>query len=324
MIDGTIEITPTTTGQTLQGFPNELTEGQIADWMGFSAQRITISAKANITHRNGNVIKDHPITYQCIATNAVTGSYSKQTVSALAEPVPAGLATFLYDAVSVLQYEGELTLQEEDVSASLSVGNLFNLTGGNLTEWATMSAMVQSITENLDTGETTVEFGPPKHLSAGELVDLLRINRARNTFYWPTLQTSGVAGGQADVGLGNHLPEKNSASTPGWFRTHVISGQIEGGPANIFAQALNFGVDDSPATIAFTQWLVSGNYQPLTTTPPNPSPQTPPGSITISTDHIAGNDIANGTFVKLQKVQVCQNGVSGTMYFLCSQFIPDP
>src|SRR5262249_41429440 len=132
------------------------------------------------------------------------------------------------------QYDGELTLQEPEVSGSLSVGNLFNLTGGNLSEWATMKGMVQSITEDIDAGTTLVEFGPPKHLGAGELVDLLRVNRSRNIVYWPTLQTSGVGAGAESVALGDNTPEKNSSSTPGFTQSHVVSGAVDGsGPISV-------------------------------------------------------------------------------------------
>jgi hypothetical protein len=224
----------------------------------------------------------------------------------------------------VLQYDGELTLQEQEVSGSLSVGDLFNLTGGNLSEWTTMKGMIQSITEFLDDGTTLVEFGPPKHLSAGELVDLLRVNRSRSIFYWPTLQTSGVGAGAESVALGDNTPEKNSSSTPGFTQSHVVSGAVDGsGPLSVtqVTSPYPLGLLGFGASAAFTHWTPSGPFAPRGGG--NPLPPSTPGSITISTSDIAGGDINNGVAVKLQKLPLCLNGTSGTMYFLCSQFIPD-
>jgi len=318
LIPGSLTVKPTNPTETLLNLPNELRTGQIAPWMNFKTQRVTITIKANITHRNGSVVREHPITYQCLSTNATSGAYSNTNVTQIAEPVPVGLAQALYNAVSVLQFDGELTLQEQDVSGSLSVGDLFNLTGGNLAEWSTMNGMVQSITESLDDGTTLVEFGPPKHLGAGELVDLLRVNRSRTVFYWPTLQTSGAGAGAESIALGDNTPEKNSSSTPGFTQSHVVSQNVDGSGPNVVSQVpppYSLGLLGS-GFAAFTHWTPSGPFSG------NPLPPATPGSITISTADIAG-DTGNGVVVKLNKIPLCLNGVSGTMYFLCSQFFPD-
>jgi hypothetical protein len=315
LVPGSLTIKPTNPNETLLNLPNELRTGQIAPWMGFQTQRVTITVKATITHRNGNVVMEHPITYQCMATNATTGPYTNETVSQIPEPTPAGLARALYNAVSVLQYDGELTLQEPEVSGSLSVGNLFNLTGGNLAEWSTMNGMVQSVTEDLDNGTTQIEFGPPKHLSAGDLVDLLRVNRSRSIFYWPTLQTSGQGAGAESVALGDTTPEKNSASTPGFIQSHVVSGTVDGSGPLAVSQVAQ-GVSS-----AFSHWTPAG---PFTPDPSSGQPPQTPGSITISTAAIAPGDVSAGVVVQLQKLPICLNGQGGSMYFLCSQFIPNP
>ncbi len=311
LIPGSLTIKPTNPNETLLNLPNELRTGQIAPWMGLQTQRVTITVKANIVHRNGNVVMDHPVTFQCMSTNATTGPFTNETVSQIPEPTPVGLAQALYNAVSVLQYDGELTLQEPEVSGSLSIGDLFNLAGGNLAEWTTMNGMVQSITENLDDGTTQIEFGPPKHLSAGDLVDLLRVNRSRTIFYWPTLQTSGQGAGAESVALGDNTPEKNSASTPGFTQTHVVSDVVDGSGPNVLSSAGNF----SGILGAFTNWSPSG--------PASPDAALVPGSVNINTTAIAPGDVSAGAVVQLRKLSLCLNGQEGSMYFLCSQFIPD-
>lgn len=175
------------------GLQNELRTGNLTDWMGFQTQRITLSIMATVSYRNGEV-KQVKLTYQCLSTNATSGTYTHDvsTVTAYAESAPTGLAQFLYEAVSVLQFEGSVTLLEPEVSGSLLIGQLFNLTGSANAEWSTMNAMVQSVTENIDEGETVVEFGPAQHLSAGELVDLLRCNRSRNVVNSYSMRINGT------------------------------------------------------------------------------------------------------------------------------------
>ena len=73
LIPGSLTVKPTNPNEALLNLPNELRTGQIAPWMGFQTQRITLTVKANITHRNGNVVREHPLTYQCMSTNASSG-----------------------------------------------------------------------------------------------------------------------------------------------------------------------------------------------------------------------------------------------------------
>lgn len=160
------------------GLTNELTTGELTSWMTFKSQRISLSVQATVVTRKGE-IKKFPINYQCLSTNATTGTYNSQTISLYAETPPTGLAQFIYEAISVLQFQGKITLQEEDVSGTVMLGQLFNLTGGALAEWTTMNAMIESVTEDIDNGATVIEFGPSRSLNAGELVNLLRVNRAR-------------------------------------------------------------------------------------------------------------------------------------------------
>jgi hypothetical protein len=307
LVEGSVERKPTNPAEADQHHPRELVSGQIADWMNFASQRVTFSCKANLTFRNGHTVRNHPLTYQCLSTSATGGSFQNQQVSAYAEPIPMGLARKIYDAISVLQYEGELTLQEEEVTGGLAVGQLFNLTGGQLTEWSAMRALVQQVTENVDAGATTVEFGPPRNLSAGELVDLLRINRNRLIHYSPDLPISGSATAATEIGLGNDLPEKNSPSTGGFTQKSVVSGDVAGAGSQRVTGIASDGK-------AFTYWTPQGPFD---------EGMAAAGSVRIWVSDIAPADVAAGVRVRLQKVSVCKDGVAGKMYFLCSDFIAD-
>ena len=278
-----------------KGCGSELTTGQLAPWMAFKSQRITISAKATITYRNGKPAESVPLTFQCLSTNAYSGTYSNETFSAFPEPVPVGLAQAIYEAVSVLHFEGEITLQEQEISGSLAIGSLFNLTGGALAEWASMNAMILEVEENIDAGATVVRFGPPRQLGAGDLVELLRVNRFRLITSPYTLPVTGAADSGGETTLGSNTPEKNSSGAAGWDQIQIISNTIDAvGPIITH--------DASDPSTCSSVWTT------------NPGTN----AVTIDLADAAGNSL------RIQPLQVCQNGLSGTVYFLCSGFIPDP
>jgi hypothetical protein len=285
-----------------KGYTNELTSGQLADWMPFGHQRLVHMVKATIVHRNGTAPQEIPLTFQCVSTNATSGTYYNTTVTALPEPVPVGLAQYIYEAISVLQFEGRLTLQEPEVSGSLLIGQLFNLVNSANSEWTTMAAMVQEISENLDAGATMVQFGPPRNLSAGELVDLLRVNRARVINSNFSMRSSGTPGNNSgEVDLGQQTPEKNSVSGTAPANPQVVSNTVDGSGAVIS--------HNSTGSDCASTWIGQ----------PGPNVPTPtPGSIVIQLS------AANGQKLTIQPLPVCLNGVAGTMYFLCSAFIPNP
>jgi hypothetical protein len=303
IIADTVTRTPTNDGEQDNGWVNELSAGALAPWMtNFHSQRITFSCRADIQYRNGSVIQGHTLVYQCLTTNANSGTYRNGTVQAYDEPIPLGIEKAIYDAVSVLQYEGELVLQEEEVSGMVQVGDLLNFTGGELSEWETMQAQVQQVREDLDTGTTTIHFGPPAILSAGELVDLLRVNRNRLIKYAPSMQVSGSAGGSSEVSMGSNTPEKNSSTAAGRPNPQVIGPNIDGtGPVVTHSS----DPVEGPKTVYI--------YQQVGSTPPPIA-----GSIIIKLLDAAGNHL------KIQPITACQNGVSGKLWGLFSDFIPDP
>lgn len=290
---------PNGTPITDKGYQNELTTGQIAPWMNFAAQRLTFTVRASVIYRNGE-IKPTTLTYQCVSTNATSGTYASQQISTLAEPVPIGLAQAIYNAISILQFEGSLVLQEADCSGSLLIGQLFNITGSANSEWNTMAAQVQEVEEDLDTGQTTIHFGPNKHLSAGELVDLLRVNRDRQSLSGYQMRASGQPSAQGgDVTLGQNTPEKNSAPATSPPNPAVIASTPDGtGP---IIQHQSTGID------AVSTWSA----------PKQPSGTSAMGSVRISLIDAEDRDLF------IQPLSICLNGVSGTIYFLCSEFEPD-
>ena len=56
---------------------------------------------------------------------------------------------------------------------------MLNLTGGR-TGWATMRALVQGVSADIDTGATDITYGPPAQLGPQDMVAILRMNRFKN------------------------------------------------------------------------------------------------------------------------------------------------
>ncbi len=141
------------------------------------------------------------------ATTASTGNYVSQFIEQIPEPLPSNLAGQVYDSVKDLTYSGSIRLEEDEVSETIGIGMVFNVTNGAI-EWSTMNALVVSITEDVDAGVTEAQFGPPQHLGVADLVELMRVARNRKltpALFWRTgtsvsqdqaLQLGDFTGGQ--------------------------------------------------------------------------------------------------------------------------------
>jgi hypothetical protein len=138
-------------------------------------------------------------------------------------------------------------------------------------------------------------------------VDLLRVNRNRHIFVLFSMQQQGTPGnGGGTVTLGQNTPEKNSSSSTAPPEIHVTSSTIDGTDPVVAHQAAPDGSD------ALSYW--GGQFaadQPLTA---------PPGQANAVVIRLSD---ADGNPVWIQPLKICMNGVPGTIYFLCSKFIPD-
>lgn len=97
-------------------------------------------------------------------------------VGSQAEPVPAGLATNLYNSLSTLEWEGQVGLSEIECTGVARPGNTLNLLNGKAA-WASMMATVQSVTHSIIGGQTTITVGPPAQLGVQDFLDLARFRR---------------------------------------------------------------------------------------------------------------------------------------------------
>lgn len=221
----------------------ELVEGAIADWMSEDASQETWTARASYTFTGPTggvvVVKDQVIAVRLVATSATTKTYKKLDSFSPAEPVPTGLAQKLYTALNTLHYEGAIALRYDEVNAPVRVGNVLNVTGA-AAAWAMMAAMVGQVMEDLDSGRVEVTVGPPPHLSAGDLVELLRANRHRSFSGDWQLRSSGqqVTGGEQELPH-KAVRENSTGGGPGGFAAIVMvvgSQTVTIDPANISPQ----------------------------------------------------------------------------------------
>lgn len=192
---------------------NELTDGMYHDWMPFNGQKVRATAYIQVTEKSG-ATHIHPYTVEFTAVGVnlagVLTKYwtSTQNIQAYAEPQPQNLARVMWQAWQALAAEGTITSVEKELSNTISIANCLNFTSLTRPEWANLNCIVQSISGSAKNGVTNVQFGAPLHLTAGQLIDLLRVCR----FRFPSVDLNFIFGGQLTGGGGTvHHPRKSHA-----------------------------------------------------------------------------------------------------------------
>jgi hypothetical protein len=147
------------------------------------------------------------------ATNAATNTYSELTSWAASEPIPPGMAQALYESLSQPHYAGTMTVIEEECSDLLPMGCIFNTVDGN-PDWQTMNALVISVREGIDLGETSVEFGPPLFLDAEEMEELFRAQWGRQPTYKLDQRMSGKLTAGSNVIGNKHSHDSHHTPPP--------------------------------------------------------------------------------------------------------------
>lgn len=181
-------------GDTLD---RELISGTIQPWMTEDhAEQHTLTVLADYT-LGGVEYVNQTLSVTLTLTDA-SGLRSHQT-GTYSQPVPAnGLAAEIYAAHSVLHYEGSITYVQATPDFAISPGNKLNITDGR-SGWSSMNAVVQSIQIVVDTGTTTIQFGPPQHLGVADLVQATLPNRKRAMVRSAKALTSASASSSASV-----------------------------------------------------------------------------------------------------------------------------
>lgn len=162
--------------------PRELVRGTVEDWMRKKVGKIRISARvrpaagASAASKAALAKGLPPVTVT--ATNAVTKIYKGVTSWVAPEAAPSGIAQAVYESLEAYQFEGDVTLVMEDVSATRWHGAALNLTGGS-GEWTTMRALIHQASVDIENGTVSLSFGPAPYLAAEDFLELQRLLRGR-------------------------------------------------------------------------------------------------------------------------------------------------
>ena len=203
--------TDVTSSTSRDQYPNEIKDGAVATWMARTHRRERITCLvdytlyANPPGGNVDVQTNKPLSIILETTNAGNGDGTEKVYSSfegsLGEAQPTGLAEYYYNALNTVYWRGQVTLTAGEVATTQLMGSLINLTGGT-GKYAAINALVSRVTEDLEHGRTTIEVGPPAHLSPSELLDLLRVWRDRVPGDWYGRKTGLIKG------RSNNLPTK--------------------------------------------------------------------------------------------------------------------
>lgn len=195
------------------GLPNELIHGSVAGWMDVKVEEDRIAAKISYESDTESV-HEKEVALIIYSTDAKSDTYRRELSWRESEPVPEGLAKAIYEAAQPLHYEGSLLIQNEECEAADWMGCMLNIEGGQ-EDWAKMDAIVQSLVDDVTTGQTRVRFGPPRHLGPYDLVQLLRANRNRT----PASSSGTRRTGRSNKGLviqqGRHSRFSSGDLAPG-------------------------------------------------------------------------------------------------------------
>jgi hypothetical protein len=222
-----------------------LVEGQLVDWMRdatdnqldweqeeLSAQ---FSFQLDLDPTSGVKLSDKQkvrIPVHLVSTNAPDGisSYTVTETEEEGEAQPIGLAQFLFNALSSLEYEGTVNTTEQECTGYIGPGNTLNIANTAQAAHASMKARVQSADEDIDRGQTRVSFGPTPALSLSAILELLRASRHRRRWTRTSVQSDGALSGNANAKLGEATA--NSNTIPGdaqhtFFACHDSGKRVE-------------------------------------------------------------------------------------------------
>jgi hypothetical protein len=192
--------------------PNELISGSVAGWMNCAVEEDIIAAKISYETED-EIVHDREVAVKINSTDAQFKTYRSLLSYVGEETVPENLAENIYQSVSLLPYEGKIRLVRREISGTF-LGKVINVEGGR-EEWETMNAVVQTVEEHLDTGETTILLGPPKHLGPDDLSELTKSNRNRFSSRNFHSRHTAEAGGNAYVEQGKYGRIESTSYGPG-------------------------------------------------------------------------------------------------------------
>jgi hypothetical protein len=212
-------------GTASSGFGRMLVEGQLADWMADVAdvsldwEQEECSAEftfdLDVDSTSGvklEKVSKLRIPVQLVATTAPAGesTYWALESEEEGEQQPIGLAQYLYESMSGLEYEGSVSTTQQEVTGYIGPGNRLNVLGTQDAGHASMAARIQSVDELIDTGTTLVRFGGTPALSLGSILEFMRASRHRRRWTRTSVQETGENPSDDTVELGEATANLNT------------------------------------------------------------------------------------------------------------------
>lgn len=211
--------------------------GGVAEWMrtpaGALAEVADVTVKCRVTLTiQGDIKMTRDLHVRITTTNLPADTYYLQALDEAGEPVPSGLAQYLYTQMNAGHWEGRVVTELAECPGTVRPGHLLNLNYGS-PAWEEMDAVVYATTEDIFAGRTTISVGPNRWLNAGEIMGWLKSQRQATMGggrrAWNTLTTGLSASGIGDVTL--PLKQAVDAPTAGGVTTYekLSLRQLSGG-----------------------------------------------------------------------------------------------
>lgn len=179
--------------EEIDQLPRELVRGSIEDWMRLNVGDIAITIEIEKEGDWSSATEEATAAWKkgvssiirMTATNAQTKVYKGISQWVNPEDVPLGIAEGVFKAItSGSRYEGSVTIADEEVGSAYYHGTRLNVAGTADALLGTMKSPVNSVAFNVETGETSISFGPPPELSPTDFLEWQRILRARTVRWW--------------------------------------------------------------------------------------------------------------------------------------------
>ena len=316
LMDGTVAPWMYVNNSPTSESPGQCVEATVSAWFTYSDN----AATTGDTAVNPGSAACHQKTIKVRLTNLSSGTYQSRPEVTFGEPVPYGLPGYIFAIENIPQYQGSLTVVEQEISDICPIGHCLNLSGG-LVEWASMNACVQQVVYDGTHGKTQLTFGPAQHLGNADLVERLRVNRGPrwyNLIGNDLLNETPVSG---PVALGKNVPLRGPSAG-----NKIASFQIwPTSLPDLQAHALSYSAP--PGVVAWSKGNQPGGYAPsgVTFLDNGPGLCLSDGSggtqngqyILISFTQLSG--VVGAQAVKFFELNTCENG-DNTYYrtFLCT------
>ena len=204
-----ITVTRTTIDGAAGTLPNRIIVGSPAAWMPIDYVKERVKVSYSFVRTQSGVQLENVAevdSVDIITTDSEVGVQTYQRITSVtdSDPVPVGLAEYLYNALNGVQYEGAIRLEGLTCSFFAGLASKVSVSGTNDVSVAAMNATPRRIVHDLLNGATTIQFSPRQGLGLDRILELLRSYRAPRRWVagglWRVAGCGNVADGLASVG----------------------------------------------------------------------------------------------------------------------------